>query len=329
MAETKSGKRRRAGKPLAVALGVLVLVLGLELVLQAGHLLAVGRTVGIEDPDAPVILCLGDSHTYGAGVSADEAYPAVLERLIREAGGRAEVANLGAPGVNTSQVRRMLPGLLDRHEPMAVVVLAGVNNGWNRRYQTWSDAEDGLEAPLGARARDFLESEVRTVRLLRVLLHRLNWAGSPEEAAKDRGGRAILHRREEAWKVETAREGYERARRDLMAIVAMTRAAHAVPVLMTYVSDPEYTFETPNRLLRQVADEMNAAIADNDRAIAPTFMEDGEWIAEKRRRLFLPDMHPAAQGHELIAGNVFETLVEQGVLEMDAWNGSQPHTPDR
>jgi hypothetical protein len=49
------------------------------------------------------IIVLGDSFTYGDGVTAAEATPARLERLLKEGGGHVEVFNLGVPGYNTAQ----------------------------------------------------------------------------------------------------------------------------------------------------------------------------------------------------------------------------------
>ena len=52
------------------------------------------------------IVCLGASPTFGWGVAEGEAYPAVLERLLRERGVNAEVINGGVPGYSTWQASR-------------------------------------------------------------------------------------------------------------------------------------------------------------------------------------------------------------------------------
>ncbi len=294
-----------------------VFVTGLELALQAGHLLvgSGSRPAGAGPSSGASILCLGDSHTFGAGVDASEAYPARLEGLLRERGYDADVVNLGAPGTNTSEIRRRMPGLLDAYQPVAVIVLAGVNNGWNRKDQAWSDMQDGLPAPWTARAADFILTRVRLVKGAYVLLHRLDWTGPKEERARDRTGKRVIHSKQDPHELEGPAKTYARARRDLVAIIARARAAHAVPVLMTYVSDPEYTFYGPNRLIREVAGSMKAPLADNDKALRPGFMEeDGSVDKKARDRLFFPDMHPGPGGYELISENVLETLERAGVL---------------
>jgi len=54
-------------------------------------------------PGVKRLIVLGDSFTYGDGVSAAEAMPAQLERLLNAGGNRVEVFNMGVPGYNTAQ----------------------------------------------------------------------------------------------------------------------------------------------------------------------------------------------------------------------------------
>lgn len=51
------------------------------------------------------VVTLGDSHTFGWGVRQEEAYPAVLEELLKskDQGRQFEVMNLGVPGYNAVQ----------------------------------------------------------------------------------------------------------------------------------------------------------------------------------------------------------------------------------
>ena len=70
------------------------------------------------------ILVLGDSHTFGWGVAQDEPYPAVLERLLNEAGAgcRFEVWNLGVPGYNTVMEVERFATVADAWAPDMVVI---------------------------------------------------------------------------------------------------------------------------------------------------------------------------------------------------------------
>ena len=61
------------------------------------------------------ILCLGDSHTYGIGASAEHAWPRQLEGLLNARGGGTQyrVVNGGVPGFNSSQVLLALEEMTD------------------------------------------------------------------------------------------------------------------------------------------------------------------------------------------------------------------------
>src|SRR5687767_7652500 len=74
------------------------------------------------EPGEVRILCVGDSHTYGVGVSPDESYPSQLERLLRARGVHARVVNAGVPGQNSSQLRERLPAKLAEYRPQVVLV---------------------------------------------------------------------------------------------------------------------------------------------------------------------------------------------------------------
>jgi lysophospholipase L1-like esterase len=309
---TTMTRRRRIS--LRLALAALILLTGLEAALQLGHLYALRRAGrrALTDPGAPVIVCLGDSHTYGAGVAPAEAYPALLAELLHSQGYRVNVVNLGAPGTNTSEIRRRLPDLLDQFHPVAIVVLASVNNGWNRRDTAWSDRQDRLPVPLAERVSDFLVTRVRTVRAAVIILHRLDLAGPPEETARDRDGNTVIHFRPD--RAEPPEATYDRSRRDLTAVIALARARHAVPILMTYVTDPEFPFEVPNRLLRETATAMNVPLADNDLALKPHFIQpDGQPDPAALARLFFPDLHPRGPAYALIAHNLARTLDQASV----------------
>jgi len=76
----------------------------------------------------PVIVAFGDSLTAGLGLPADEAYPAQLERRLRDAGYPHRVVNAGVSGDTTAGgVRRVKAVLAFR--PSIVIVEFGANDG--------------------------------------------------------------------------------------------------------------------------------------------------------------------------------------------------------
>ena len=76
----------------------------------------------------PVIVALGDSITSGLGVTADEAYPALLEARLRREGYAYRVVNAGVSGDTTAGGLRRVDWIL-RAEPEIVILALGANDG--------------------------------------------------------------------------------------------------------------------------------------------------------------------------------------------------------
>lgn len=79
--------------------------------------------------DRPLrIVALGDSLTSGKGMSRDQAYPAVLEQRLKDAGLPYTVSNHGVSGDTTADALRRLNATLDE-QPTIMIVALGVNDG--------------------------------------------------------------------------------------------------------------------------------------------------------------------------------------------------------
>ncbi len=74
------------------------------------------------------ILALGDSLTAGYGLAADEAVPAVLERLLREEGLEVRLINAGVSGDTSGGGLARLEWALAEN-PDAAIVELGANDG--------------------------------------------------------------------------------------------------------------------------------------------------------------------------------------------------------
>ena len=92
-------------------------------------------------PAASRVLALGDSLTAGAGVSAEEAWPALLASRTGW-----EVINGGVSGDTSSAGLQRLPALLEQHDPVLVLVTLGGNDMLRRipQQQTIANLEQIL-----------------------------------------------------------------------------------------------------------------------------------------------------------------------------------------
>ncbi len=69
------------------------------------------------------ILAFGDSLTYGTGTSRDNAYPAVLSKLINR-----KVINAGVPGEISEKGLSRLSALIENHQPGLIIICHGAND---------------------------------------------------------------------------------------------------------------------------------------------------------------------------------------------------------
>lgn len=78
--------------------------------------------------DAPVVLVLGDSIAAGLHLSLEQAFPAVLQRLLAERGAPFQLVNAGVSGDTTAGGLARVDWVL-RSRPDVVVVELGANDG--------------------------------------------------------------------------------------------------------------------------------------------------------------------------------------------------------
>jgi acyl-CoA thioesterase-1 len=78
--------------------------------------------------DEPTIVILGTSLTAGLGVDPDQAYPAVLQRMIDSAGLHYRVVNAGVSGESSAGALRRISWVLQR-PPAVLIIETGANDG--------------------------------------------------------------------------------------------------------------------------------------------------------------------------------------------------------
>ena len=78
--------------------------------------------------NAPTIVFLGTSITAGLGVDPDQAYPAVIQRMVDSAGFRYQVINAGVSGETSAGALSRIDWIL-RQAPAVLVIETSANDG--------------------------------------------------------------------------------------------------------------------------------------------------------------------------------------------------------
>ena len=78
---------------------------------------------------SPTLLVLGDSISAAYGMSLQQGWVTLLEERLASEGLDADIINASISGETTAGGRRRLPSLLEEHQPDALVIELGGNDG--------------------------------------------------------------------------------------------------------------------------------------------------------------------------------------------------------
>jgi len=305
-----------------VAVSAVVLVAGLELLLQTGAWIV--RATGREDPPAWLtddvrVLCLGDSNTYGIYLKPDESWPAQLEKYWNEtvASPKIRVFNLGYPGSNSSKVVSQTAKMLETFRPDVTIVMVGVNDFWTNPVDATpeSDRRNALVR--------FIERHSRLYKLVYMLAHaddadelvvrRVKFRGEGQELRKEAtfGDEAFelgFTRRSEGFARNQALKLAKTAgsmNHSFEELVRRARDGGTRLVFMTYPAQEEAGFyAAASRQIRRVARQTETPLVNLRSAFAARCPDPD------CRELFFRDQHPNARGYAIVAEEVAARLRE-------------------
>lgn len=283
------------------------------------------REVGPKPPGAFRILVLGDSFTEGAGVEEEEAYPQVLEKILRRRSARAvEVVNTGVGGWDPFQYAQYF----ERHGLAFApdLVLVGFFVG-NDTYSGFLTVET-LPTAIGGRRVSREAARRRSIRLAVFLQEHFHLA----RALRGRALRFEARRSCEDFSpwflgLQTARLGNHRARTaagdararpnvDQILRIQRLAAARGVPVVVALLPDENqinaalqarllagkdraaYDFEMPQSMLGALFAGRDVRLVD----LLPVFRRDP-------RCLYMNDTHWNPDGQALAADALARVLL--------------------
>jgi lysophospholipase L1-like esterase len=98
---------------------------------------------GDESAGPRLVLCIGDSFTFGLGATSTvHSYPSRLQEVLERDGQAWQVRNAGWPSRNSLEALAALDHELSASAPALVYVLVGVNDTWSRPERARPDASD-------------------------------------------------------------------------------------------------------------------------------------------------------------------------------------------
>lgn len=223
-----------------LGIGAVATLVLLELTLQVGALalwLAEPRTepTGAADRAEHVVLCVGDSYTYGIGTTAQEfTYPNQLERELQSDGADWRVFAAALPGRNSREVLERIDGQLSHFRPHVVCVLVGLNDRWSQPDHLDLDARPEAAVRLHKTAE--FHWRWRTARAVRWALGKLAPAPAPPDRATDAEARISRALRQGA--PEDAEARVAQLQREL-ELTPSAEVAEALVVALATLGDGE------------------------------------------------------------------------------------------
>lgn len=315
--------RRLLLAPFGVLLGLILAEVGLQIAAVV-HPIAQNSWGGdpAAVPGGKVIVCVGDSHTYGLGPGYHpyvDSYPAQLQVLLNQgrARGPFQVEQRGSPGRNAQQTREVLRERLTGARPDLVLILTGYNNSWNPAAA--GDAADGsvrsrLILPrlwrLFVLNRGPRQAERNEIVYENGEFVEVTPSGERQRIAPDPGSRqGLLYGAELATAVKE----------ELLAMVRMC-AERGIPVILqTYATARNDTFTAVNAGARQAAQWAQVPLIDHVQYFA-----DHPEI--RPTAAFQPDGHPTRYGYHAMAEHIAETLRDLPAFE--SWPFDAAIEPD-
>ncbi len=310
-----------------VVFGLLLSLVLLEGALRVAGVVSSGRgAVADVDGNATVVLCIGDSHTWGNG----EGVPARLAERLAERSPSYRVINLGVPGTNTAQHRKRFESYLDRFDPSLVVFWGGLNNVWNRTdTESWT-AEAGVDEASTWRT---LLDEIRILRFLRVWQHQAQLneilAEGSSYVVPEIKGEETRFRKVREQSLGGSGDTFVNQRADDASYLASDLIVRAtagdlawmierarergVPVLpITYPHETSH-YRGVNLGIRWAAKNTEAPVVVGSEA-KKRLVERAKSEGKKRPRLFDRTAHPTQEHYAEIADLALETIDENGLL---------------
>jgi hypothetical protein len=265
------------------------------------------------------IAVIGDSFTFGAGVNAEDTYPAQLQRLLAQRNIDSEVMNFGVINHDMWQHYVMLKTRVLPYTP-DLVILAVFTNDLERPVAP-DDIADNDEIGRNPYEKGGAKGLLKKSALWNFLTHATAFFEYKYRYRQERYLRSIADRRREVtttdhflYKIMTGNLDSRKsvAFADTLRDFVTTAKKAGAKVVVVYIPDSvqlgEPNLQVSNRFVEKMARELGTPFVDTT-----PFLE----AVEDRDSLYLfPfDAHNSRQGLGIVAAAIADKLVELNLLE--------------
>ncbi len=272
-------------------------------------------------PAAPLILAIGDSFTQGFPVRAEDAYPAVLQRVLAARGVVADVRNAGMGDSGPDQQLRLLAThLLPKLHPAVVVWQLFANDVWDNLTKSVYRLEDDRLIPVSG-ARHWIADRARV----------FDWTPLPRGIKRQsRLFRVVLHafERREQPTGDPVQWSLAKLDRELDELERLARVHGFVPYVLLVPPQSMYLAQTDpawNQRWSAVENGRIAALLQPRPAAIDGYLGDGradtDFASVERDPQDRGDHHLNERGYARLAALVARRMRSDGV-PAGAWRGS-------
>jgi lysophospholipase L1-like esterase len=336
-----------------MAFGVMIALVALEVVLRSTGFVYHFEQLhqpGDFSEDAFVILCVGDSCTYGEGADpATQSYPAQLENILRarHPDRPFHVVNMGLPGMNSSQLARRFEGYVKVYDPDLAIVLIGNNDLWNQNDSFIYLVGEGDDVSFKRKARAWVRSWTDSLRVVR--LARLVAVNLDDDRDEHHAPEGDPRRRDDHYNPmddthpsrNEVREGAEILGglanvQDLYRFnfSRISKVAEREDMDLLWLDYHLGALFGETKYIDPILEEMDAEHLD----LFPYFHTDDREKGEvqfdegvRRELIFRDKWHPNARGYAVFARAVYNKLIEMGYVDgmpIPVLENIEPHKED-